>query len=46
MSAKQRMEAMRQEALKKMENGGKLTFEDLRLIYGDEDDDSEVLDGS
>jgi phosphoserine phosphatase len=46
MSAKQRMEAMRQDALKKMENGGKLTFEDLRLIYGDEDDDSEVLDGS
>ncbi len=46
MSARQRMEAMRQEALKKMENGGKLTFEDLRLIYGDEDDESEVLDGS
>jgi phosphoserine phosphatase len=46
MSARQRMEAMREEALKKMENGGKLTFEDLRLIYGDEDDDSEVLDGS
>jgi len=45
-SAKQRMEAMRQEALKKMENGGKLTIEDLRLIYGDEDDESEVLDGS
>ncbi len=46
MSAQQRMEAMRQEALKKMENGGKLTFEDLRLIYGDEEDESEVLDGS
>jgi phosphoserine phosphatase len=46
MSAQQRMETMRQEALKKMENGGKLTFEDLRLIYGDEDDESEVLDGS
>jgi len=46
MSTQQRMEAMRQEALKKMENGGKLTFEDLRLIYGDEDDESEVLDGS
>lgn len=46
MSAQQRMDTMRQEALKKMENGGKLTFEDLRLIYGDEDDESEVLDGS
>ncbi len=46
MSAQQRMETMRQEALRKMENGGKLTFEDLRLIYGDEDDESEVLDGS
>jgi phosphoserine phosphatase len=46
MSTQQRMETMRQEALKKMENGGKLTFEDLRLIYGDEDDESEVLDGS
>jgi len=46
MSAQQRMETMRQEALNKMENGGKLTFEDLRLIYGDEDDESEVLDGS
>ena len=46
MSAQQRMETMRQEALKKMESGGKLTFEDLRLIYGDEDDESEVLDGS
>jgi len=29
-----------------MENGGKLTIEDLRLIYGDENDESEVLDGS
>ncbi|MBN2335453.1 hypothetical protein JXL21_07810 [Candidatus Bathyarchaeota archaeon] len=46
MSSQQREEAMRQEALKKMENGGKLTFEDLRLIYGDEDDDTEVLDSS
>ena len=46
MSARQRMEAMREEALRKMESGGKLTFEDLRLIYGDEDDESEVLDGS
>ena len=46
MSARQRMEAMREGALKKLESGGKLTFEDLRLIYGDEDDESEVLDGS
>jgi uncharacterized coiled-coil DUF342 family protein len=47
MSGKERAEAMRQEALKKMENGEKLTFEDLRLIYGDdEDDDTEVLDRS
>ena len=47
MSGQQRAEAMRQEALRKMENGDKLTFEDLRLIYGeDEDDDTEVLDRS
>lgn len=46
MSARQRMEAMREEALKKMESGGKLTFEDLRLIYGDDDDETEALDGS
>jgi len=46
MSTRQRMEAMRQEALKKLESGGKLTFEDMRLIYGDEDDESEVLDSS
>jgi uncharacterized coiled-coil DUF342 family protein len=47
MSAQERAEALRQEALRKMENGEKLTFEDLRLIYGDdEDDDSEVLDSS
>jgi phosphoserine phosphatase len=46
MSVRQRIEAMREEALRKMESGGKLTFEDLRLIYGDEDDESEVLDGS
>ncbi|MFH2110581.1 MAG: hypothetical protein ABIJ47_04900 [Candidatus Bathyarchaeota archaeon] len=47
MSSQQRAEAMRQEALRKMENGEKLTFEDLRLIYGDdEDDDTEVLDRS
>lgn len=46
MSTRQRMEVMREDALKKLESGGKLTFEDLRLIYGDEDDESEVLDGS
>ena len=46
MSTRQRIEAMREDALKKLESGGKLTFEDLRLIYGDEDDESEVLDGS
>jgi len=47
MSGEQRAEAMRQEAIRKMENGEKLTFEDLRLIYGDdEDDDNEVLDRS
>ncbi len=47
MSGEQRAEALRQEAIRKMENGEKLTFEDLRLIYGDdEDDDKEVLDGS
>jgi phosphoserine phosphatase len=47
MSGEQRTEAMRQEALRKMENGEKLTIEDLRLIYGDdEDDDTEVLDRS
>jgi uncharacterized coiled-coil DUF342 family protein len=46
LSTQQRMETMRQEALKKLENGGKLTFEELRLIYGEEDDESEVLDGS
>jgi phosphoserine phosphatase len=47
MSGEQRAEALRQEAIRKMENGEKLTFEDLRLIYGDdEDDDKEVLDSS
>ena len=47
MSAQERAEAMRQEALRKMKNGEKLTFEDLRLIYGDDDeDDTEVLDNS
>ena len=47
MSGEQRAESMRQEAIRKMESGEKLTFEDLRLIYGDdEDDDTEVLDRS
>ncbi len=47
MSGEQRAEALRQEAIRKMESGEKLTFEDLRLIYGDdEDDDTEVLDRS
>jgi phosphoserine phosphatase len=47
MSGEQRVEALRQEAIRKMESGEKLTFEDLRLIYGDdEDDDTEVLDRS
>ena len=39
MNAEQRAEAMKQSALRKMENGEKLSFEDLRLIYGDEDDE-------
>jgi uncharacterized coiled-coil DUF342 family protein len=38
MNTQQRAEAMKKEALKKMENGEKLTFEDLKLIYSDEDD--------
>ncbi len=46
MSTRQRMEAMREDALNKLKSGGKLTFEDMQLIYGDEDDESEVLDGS
>ncbi|MCW4050321.1 MAG: hypothetical protein NWE89_11370 [Candidatus Bathyarchaeota archaeon] len=44
MSSRRLMESMKQEALKKMENGKKLTFEDMRLIYGDEEDDEKVLD--
>jgi len=39
MNVKQRAEAMKQAAIKKMENGEKLTFEDMKLIYGDEDED-------
>ena len=37
MNAKQRAEAMKKEAVDKMGRGEKLSFEDLRLIYGDED---------
>jgi uncharacterized coiled-coil DUF342 family protein len=32
----QRIEQKREEALRKMENGEKLTFEDMKLIYGEE----------
>ena len=39
MNTQQRAEAMKKEALKKMENGEKLTFEDLKLIYADDDDE-------
>jgi uncharacterized coiled-coil DUF342 family protein len=39
MTAQQRMEEMKKEAVRKMENGEKLTFEDLRLIYGDEEEE-------
>jgi uncharacterized coiled-coil DUF342 family protein len=39
MNTQQRAEAMKQAALKKMENGEKLTFEDLKLIYGEEDEE-------
>ena len=41
MNTTQRAEAMKQTAIKKMENGEKLSFEDLKLIYGDEDDEEE-----
>jgi len=37
MNAKQRAEAMKKEAVDKMSRGDKLSFEDLRLIYGDKD---------
>ena len=39
MNTQQRAEAMKQAAIKKMENGEKLSFEDLKLIYGDEDEE-------
>ena len=39
MNTQQRAEAMKKEALKKLENGEKLTFEDLKLIYAEEDEE-------
>jgi uncharacterized coiled-coil DUF342 family protein len=42
MNTEQRAEALKQAALKKLENGEKLSFEDLKLIYGDEDDEEEI----
>jgi uncharacterized coiled-coil DUF342 family protein len=39
MSTQQRAEAIKQSALRRMENGEKLSFEDLKLIYGDEEDE-------
>jgi phosphoserine phosphatase len=41
MSTRQRAEAMKQSALTRMENGEKLSFEDLKLIYGDKEDEEE-----
>jgi len=41
MSTKQRAEAIKQSALRRMENGEKLSFEDLKLIYGDKEDEEE-----
>lgn len=38
MNARQRADAMKQAAIKKMENGEKLSFEDMKLIYGDDDE--------
>jgi len=37
MNAQQRAEAMKKEAMEKMGRGDKLSFEDLRLIYGDKE---------
>lgn len=42
MNTEQRAEALKQAALKKLESGEKLSFEDLKLIYGDEDDEEEI----
>lgn len=41
MNTQQRAEAMKQSALTRMENGEKLSFEDLKLIYGDKEDEEE-----
>ncbi len=38
MNAQQRANAMKKEAVAKMDRGEKLSFEDLRLIYGDDKD--------
>jgi uncharacterized coiled-coil DUF342 family protein len=37
MNAQQRAEAMKNEAVEKMGRGDKLSFEDLRLIYGEKE---------
>ena len=37
MNTQQRADAMKKEAMEKMSRGEKLSFEDLRLIYGDEE---------
>ncbi len=37
MNAQQRADALKEEALKKMDKGEKLSFQDLRLIYGEDD---------
>jgi uncharacterized coiled-coil DUF342 family protein len=39
MNAQQRADAMKKEAMNKMSRGDKLSFEDLRLIYGDEEEE-------
>ena len=41
MNTQQRAEAIKQSALRRMENGEKLSFDDLKLIYGDEEDEEE-----
>jgi uncharacterized coiled-coil DUF342 family protein len=37
LSARERIELMREKAIKKMEQGDKLSLDDLRLIYGEEE---------
>ena len=39
MNTQQRADAMKKEAMDKMSRGEKLSFDDLRLIYGDEEED-------